>query len=154
MDEEAIIHYIAHTFEGSRRPEADRRARRGRYLFYYDPMRNIDASKRLPFATIVVKNYGDFDRRSELDRADVFRLDIGVSRDRFIKLFGHPSTEHATTHDEYNFTALDRLMPHPVYAPQSWVCVLNRTRETFEAIKPLLAEAYPRQRSDVERRAS
>jgi hypothetical protein len=33
-------------------------------------------------------------------------------------------------------------MPHPVYAPQSWVCVLNPSRETFEAVQPLLAEAY------------
>ncbi len=33
-------------------------------------------------------------------------------------------------------------MPHPVYAPQSWVCVLNPSAETFEAVKPLLADAY------------
>jgi hypothetical protein len=34
------------------------------------------------------------------------------------------------------------------------VSVLNPTEETFEEIKPLLVEAYSRQRADVERRAS
>ena len=29
-----------------------------------------------------------------------------------------------------------------MYAPQSWVCVLNPSTETFESLKPLLAEAY------------
>ncbi len=43
-----------------------------------------------------------------------------------------------------DYAALDRVMPHPVYAAQSWVCVLNPSPETFEAIKPLLAEAYAR----------
>jgi hypothetical protein len=33
-------------------------------------------------------------------------------------------------------------MPHPVYAPQGWVCVLNPSAETFERVKPLLREAY------------
>jgi hypothetical protein len=33
-------------------------------------------------------------------------------------------------------------MPHPVYAAQFYVCVLNPGAETFEAVKPLLAEAY------------
>jgi hypothetical protein len=42
----------------------------------------------------------------------------------------------------HDFTALDQLLPHPVYAPQSWVCVLNPSAATFEAVRPLLAEAY------------
>jgi hypothetical protein len=154
MDRDAIIQYIIQTFEGLEvlRPTDGPGA--GDTFFYYDPLRNIDPSKRLPFATIVVKNYGEFDNLSQLDRPDVFRLNIGVTRDTFMMLFSHRSTEHATTDDEYDFAALDRLMPHPVYAPQSWVCVLNPTQETFEAIKPLLAEAYFKQRADVERRAS
>jgi hypothetical protein len=44
-----------------------------------------------------------------------------------------------TCHD---FTALDQLMPHPVYAPQSWVSVLNPSEATFQTVQPLLAEAY------------
>jgi hypothetical protein len=33
-------------------------------------------------------------------------------------------------------------MPHPVYAAQSWLSVLNPSAETFRDLQPLLAEAY------------
>jgi hypothetical protein len=41
-----------------------------------------------------------------------------------------------------NFTALDRVMPHPVYGRNHWVCVLNPSDATFHSVRPLLAEAY------------
>jgi uncharacterized protein DUF6194 len=154
VDQDAIIQYMSQTFEGLDILRPNDGPGAGDTFFYYDPLRNIDPSKRLPFATIVVKNYGEFDQLSQLDRPDVFRLNIGVTRDTFIELFGHPPAEHATSAVGYDFAALDRLMPHPVYAPQSWVCVLNPTEETFEGVKRLLAEAYSKQRTDVERRSS
>ena len=44
---------------------------------------------------------------------------------------------------EYDYTAEDQLMPHPVYAAQRWICVVNPSRATFdEKVKPLLNEAY------------
>jgi len=49
-----------------------------------------------------------------------------------------PSTE---AHD---YAALDVFMPHPVYAAQSWISVLNPSPERFEQMKPLVAEAYTR----------
>ena len=42
----------------------------------------------------------------------------------------------------YDFTALDTIMPHPDYAPQSWLCVLNPSEETIQQLHPLLSEAY------------
>jgi hypothetical protein len=60
-------------------------------------------------------------------------------------MFGpKPSWPHAggvveTGHD---FTGLDQLLPHPVYAPMSWVCVRNPSDATFQSVRPLLAEAY------------
>ena len=97
-----------------------------------------------PIATSVVKDYGEFDNASQLDRPGVFRLNIGLGMDRFRALFGHPAGEDSTRGTAYDFAALDRLMPQRVYAPQSWVCVLNPSTATFDAIKPLLAEAYGR----------
>jgi hypothetical protein len=88
------------------------------------------------------QDYGDFDNASNLNRPDVFRLNIGVSRDAFRARVGHPPSEDSTAVTDHDFAALDRLMPHPVYARQSWLCVLNPGPETFEAVKPLLAEAY------------
>jgi len=72
----------------------------------------------------------------------VFRLNIGVSRETFRALFGHPPSGDRTESTDNDFAALDRLMPHPAYARQSCVCVLNPSPDTFEAVKPLLAEAY------------
>jgi hypothetical protein len=44
-----------------------------------------------------------------------------------------------------DYTALDRLMPHPVYALQHWVSILNPTEATFDAVvKALLDEAHER----------
>lgn len=139
MNQDTIIQYVTDTFTGVEVVRPTDGAGAGDTFFFYDPQHNLDPKHRFPFATIVTKDYGDFDNTSNLNRPDVFRLNIGVSRDTFRALFGHaPSTLSV----DYDFAALDRLMPHPVYAPQSFVCVLNPGLETFEAIKPLLAEAY------------
>jgi Family of unknown function (DUF6194) len=137
LDQDAIIQYITHTFTGVEAVRPTDGPGAGDTFFIYDPQHNLDPKRRFPFATVVTKDYGDFDNTSQLNRPNVFRLNIGVSGDTFRALFGPRS--------EYDFAALDRLMPHPVYAPQSWVCVLNPTPETFdEVVKPLLAEAYSR----------
>jgi hypothetical protein len=142
MDQDAIIEYITDTFAGLEvlRPTDGPGA--GDTFIFYDPQHNLDPKHRMPFATIVTKDYGDFDNTSQLDRPGVFRLNIGVSRDTFRALFGHAPSETNANSGPYDFAALDRLMPHPVYAPQAWVCVLNPSQETFDAVKPLLAEAY------------
>jgi hypothetical protein len=142
VDQDAIIQYIADTFAGVEVMRPTDGPGAGDTFFFYDPRRNIDPTRRLPFATIVTKNYIDFDEFSNLNRPDVFRLNIGVSKDTFHALFGHPADESGTKSADYDFAALDRLMPHPAYARQSWVCVLNPATETFDAVKPLLAEAY------------
>ncbi|MGV6851122.1 MAG: DUF6194 family protein [bacterium] len=40
------------------------------------------------------------------------------------------------------FTKKNVLMPHPVYAWMSWVCVVSPTVELFEKIYPLIVEAH------------
>lgn len=144
MDQDAIIQYVTDTFTGVEVVRPTDGPGAGDTFLFYDPQRNIDPTRRLPFATIVTKDYRDFDEASNLNRPEVFRFNIGVSRDTFRALFGHPASEDSTRNAGYDFAALDRLMPHPAYAPQSWVCVLNPSPDTFEAVKPLLAEAYAR----------
>ena len=144
MDQDAIIHYVTDTFTGIELLQPTDGPGAGDTFIYYDPQHDLDPTRQLPFATIVTKDYGDFDNSSQLNRPDVFRLNIGVSRDTFRALFGYAPGEDRTESGDYDFAALDRLMPHPVYAPQSFVCVLNPSPETFEAVKPLLAEAYSR----------
>jgi hypothetical protein len=137
VDQAEIIRYVTSTFgndvdvvTGAEGIAA------GDTFFIYDPRRDLTDKQRFPFATIVTRDYGDFDNRSRLDRAGVYRLNVGVSRETFRSLF--PAAPAPTL----DYTALDTLIPHPVYASQSYVSVLNPSSETFEAVKPLLDEAY------------
>ncbi len=42
----------------------------------------------------------------------------------------------------HDFTTTNSLMPHPVYAWMSWVCVLAPSVELFKEIYPLIVEAH------------
>ena len=150
MDEAAITQYITDTFDGvdvviGSREAGDPEVAWGDSFFIYDPGRQLPPNRRFPFATIVTKDYGGFDCASQLNRPGVFRLNIGVSKETYRSLFGPPPSPPpagSAVETGHDFTALDRLMPHPVYAPMSWVCVLNPSAATFQAVRPLLAEAY------------
>jgi uncharacterized protein DUF6194 len=135
VDQEQIIDYVRQEFTGVDvlRPTDGPGA--GDTFFIYDPERNLEPRQQMPFATIVTKDYGEFDNSSNLNREGVFRLNVGVRRETFHTVFPTPDAS-------FDFSVLDKLMPHPAYASQSWVCVLNPSAETFETVKPLLAEAY------------
>ena len=97
---------------------------------------SCDAEKHWPnFATLVTSD--EYDSASDLDRPGVYRLNIGVSKATFDKIAGsNPKPDH---------TALDQLMPHPVYAMQHWVSILNPSEATFDRlVRALLDEAHER----------
>jgi hypothetical protein len=116
----------------------------GHSFFYYDPDRNIAADKRFPFATIVTSDYPGFDEASKLDRDGVFRLNINVGRRRFEQLFGYPPARHAEHEAGFDYTAVDLVIPHPVYAKQAWASILNPGDVTGGQAKTLLTEAHAR----------
>jgi hypothetical protein len=139
MDQDAIRRYIADAFDGVDVDIASKESGApeiawGDTFFIYDPEKNLEAQLRFPFATIVTKDYGEFDNASNLDRPSVFRLNIGVSKETYAALFPDDGG--------HDFTELDRLFPHPVYAKNHFVCVLNPSDSTFLTLHPLLAEAY------------
>jgi hypothetical protein len=142
MDQETIIQYVTNTFAGVEVLGPTDGPGAGDTFFFTASQRDIDPARRQPFATIVTKDYGGFDNLSQLDRPGIFRLNIGVSRETFQSLFGYLPGKQSAESAEYDYAVLDKVMPHPVYAPQSFVCVLNPSPETFETVKPLLAEAY------------
>ena len=95
------------------------------------------------FATVVTSDA--FDDASNLSRSDAYRLNIGLSRDTFRRLVGDLT--------DPDYTALDRLMPHPVYAKQHYVSILNPSVRTFEElVKSLLEEAHARTAAQYARR--
>jgi hypothetical protein len=147
MDPDAITRLITATFAGVDAVIGDEGVGAGDRFFFYDPDRSLDPARRFPFATIVTKDYEGWDTASNLNRPGVFRLNVGVSSETYRSLFGpqpKPPAEGKTADTGHDYSALDELLPHPVYAPQSWVCVLNPSEQTIEAIKPLLTEAYER----------
>jgi predicted DNA-binding protein (MmcQ/YjbR family) len=42
----------------------------------------------------------------------------------------------------YDFSKLDKIMPHPVYGWMSWICVINPSSSTYEKLEPLIDEGY------------
>ena len=126
MNESAVAKYITETFPGVETTTAF-----GYTFFFYG------SERKLPFATIASSD-NEYERISNLDRPGVYRLNIGVSRETFQSLFGKAKVDVGG----YDFTALDVIMPHPDYAPQSFICVLSPSEATFERVRALLAEAY------------
>ena len=124
MTQESIIKYISETFDKAQTVSAD-----GNTFFFYGAERNF------PFATLVTNDL--YDSFSDLNRPSVFRLNIGVGKQTFSSLFGSDAAEN-----NFDFTALNLIMPHPVYGKMHWVCVLNPDQETFQTVRQLLAEAY------------
>lgn len=114
----------------------------GDSFFYYDPDDSIPPDKRWPFATIVIQNYPGFDEQSKLDRPDVFRLNLNVGRDRFEQLLGFPPSAFDDHRDEFDYAALDRVIPHPLYGQQGWVSVVVPGADTGGLVAELITHAH------------
>jgi hypothetical protein len=119
----------------------------GDTFFFYAP---DGAERRMPFATLVRNDYDGHDARSDLSRPGVLRLNVAVGRDRFEELIGYAPAAHERHRDEFDYAALDRLLPHPLYAPQGWVAILNPGERTAALARTLLAEAHDRARRSHE----
>jgi len=115
----------------------------GDSFFFYDPDGD-PADRRLPFATTVVKDYQGFDTASNLDRPGVFRLNIAVGRESFQELVGYGPAEHENHRARFDYTTPDQLLPHPVYAVQAWVSILNPAEATSDRARSLLMDAHAR----------
>lgn len=104
----------------------------GDTFFFYDPDGVTVPERRLPYATIVTGDYPGFDEASDLDRPGVFRVNVWVGK----------STSEAHSADDIDYTVLDQVIPHPVYAKQSWLSVLNPGPNTDNTVRDLLREAH------------
>jgi hypothetical protein len=123
---EEIVNWITATY-----PDAVTASAMGATFF------SLDESFWPNFATIVTTDEHDMGQPSKLHRPGLFRLNIATRRETFQRLVGGV--------DDPDYAALDRILPHPVYAKELWVCVLNPSRQTFEEhVKPLIAESYER----------
>jgi hypothetical protein len=89
------------------------------------------------FATVVWTDEHDEGAPSKLARPGVYRVSVGVDGVTFQRLV-RPIADP-------DYAAFDRFVPHPVYAKQRWISILNPSHETVrEALMPLIAAGHDR----------
>lgn len=109
------------------------------YTFFF-----VGEERVMPFATLAVSD-SEHDSFSNLDRGGLYRLNLGVEKATFRDRFGPPPAlgPAGVIEPARDWTQTDVLLPHPQYAPQSWVCIVSPSPATFEAtVGPLLGEAH------------
>ncbi len=127
-DPEAIVTYLTTTY-----PATDVVTIPGAWFL------SLDAEKHWPnYATIVTTDEHDMASPSNLSaRPEVFRLNLGVDKTTFER--------YAGVDTEPDYAALDTVLPHPVYAAQHWISILNPSSATWnETVIPLIAVAHDR----------
>ena len=98
---------------------------------------SLDESHWPNFATVVWTDEHDMGTPSNLAREGVYRVNVGVDRETYQRLVG-PVTDP-------DYAAFDRFVPHPVYAKQRWISVVNPSHRTVsEALVPLIASGHDR----------
>lgn len=68
----------------------------------------------------------------------MFRVNIAVGRDRYRELLGHSAADHQHHRADYDYAQADVLVPHPVYAEQGWVSVVNPGPRTAAQVMDLV----------------
>jgi hypothetical protein len=111
-------------------------------LFYlFDPAADLPPERQQPFATIVTGDH--YEKVSRLDEPGAWRLNIGLTKATYTSLFGPVPTERDADwvlDSEHDYTARNTLMPHPFYASQYWVAIVNPVE--LEPLSSLLDEAH------------
>lgn len=137
MNVEEVVSRIAEHFKEVDVLESD-----GTYFLFYQPPNAPQNDRMMPFVTVVTNDNND--PFSNLLRSGAYRLNIGIRHKSYQSLFGQqpkPLPDGSLALDN-DFTIFDTLMPHPVYAHMSWVCMLNPSESNFEKTMPLLEEAF------------
>lgn len=109
---------------------------------FYNPENKL--KKGIYLLTFKEKD-GENDVSSHLNRGGHYRLNLGISKDTFMRLFGNiPARPKAggVVEMDYDFSQSDTVIPHPIYAWMAWVCVINPSENTFKKLLPLIDEGY------------
>lgn len=97
------------------------------------------------FATVVWTDAFDEGAPSNLSRHGVYRVNIELANAAFQAFVGDIA--------DPEYDVLDRLLPHPVYAKQRWVSILNPSHDTVrDVVLPLVSAAHDRLVTQRERR--
>ena len=148
MTPEQLIENLLSRFTGTIAVEAW-----GETSLFYNPGRLLP--RGVYFATVKQKD-GENDRGSDLDRAGVFRFNVGTSKPLFLEKFGPPPSRPGkgqTIDGPWDFTALDTITPHPVYGWMSWVSVLNPSDATLADMDEIIEAAFQKAKTAFDKKA-
>lgn len=132
-----VLNYCTSNFEG-----VELNKNWGEKAIFYNPHSTL---KKGVYVLTIKEKDGENDKSSNVNRDNVFRVNVGIRKETFKELFSYiPSRPPAGGIIDMNldFTQLDTIMPHPVYGWMAWICVLNPSSDTFEKLKPLIQESY------------
>jgi hypothetical protein len=138
MEVNEMRRYICQAFDGVRAAEGS-----GDTFFLYDPDGDLVAERQIPFVTIVTGDH--YDSVSNLNRPGAYRLNIGLTRTTYTSWFGAAPTQRdadGVLETGFDHAAVDTVVPHPIYASQYWVSVVNPGEATLETVRTFLAEAH------------
>ena len=114
----------------------------GEKAVFYNPDNIL---KKGVYVLTIKEKDGENDKASGLDRKDIFRVNLGLRKETFIKLFGIIPARPAagkTVNMNYDFKNTDEILPHPVYAWMGWISILNPAEKTADTLIPFINEAY------------
>ncbi len=143
MDATTLIRHIIETYEGLRVVEASEDV-----FFCYDPTGDLPDERfySSTVATVATVVTGDhYDTISDLDHPGAYRVNIGLPKDAYTARLGTPPTvrdERGILDTGVDHAVRDRVLPHPHYASQYWVCVVAPGEETTDEVLRMLDEAY------------
>lgn len=109
---------------------------------FYNPGGRL---KRGVYVLTVKEKDGENDRSSRLDRENTYRVNIGVYKSTFERLFGalpKRPPKGGVVDMDCDFSEYDRILPHPVYAWMGWICAVNPSEKTLGELEPYIREAY------------
>jgi len=137
MLEDEIESYILDNFQGVIKKNTF-----GESSFFYNPNRVLPNG--VYFCTIKNRD-GKNDKASNLGRTDIFRFNLGISKDSFKQLFNQNfkrPLKGEIISGNFDFQKLDLITPHPIYGWMSWVSILNPSTNSFKNMEYLLIESY------------
>ena len=126
----------------------------GEKAVFYNPGNIL---KKGVYVLTVKEKDGENDKASGLDRKDIFRVNLGLRKKAFIKLFGEIPARPAAgrvVDMNYDFKKTDEILPHPVYAWMGWISILNPAKNTDNTLIPFINEAYSFAKEKFEKRHS
>jgi len=109
---------------------------------FYNPQNRL---KRGVYVLTIKEKDGENDRSSNLNRADIYRVNLGIRKETFKSIFGSipkRPDKGGIVNMDYDFTVIDKIIPHPIYAWMGWISILNPSGKTFDTLKPFIQEAF------------